>query len=147
MQAKAVNMERAKKSIRVVGVAIIDSGHVLVAQRPYSDIAYKSLKWEFPGGKIEPGESEAEAARREILEELDCEIEVDALLPEIQHEYPDFNLCMTICIAHLLHGSVPKCCEHNAIAWLSASDLSADIDWAAADARCYQSVVTYLEGR
>lgn len=51
-------MEPNKKKIRVVGAAIIDSGKVLVAQRPVSDKAYKSLKWEFPGGKVEDGETE-----------------------------------------------------------------------------------------
>lgn len=87
-------MEPNKKKIRVVGAAIIDSGKILVAQRPVSDKAYKSLKWEFPGGKVEDGETEEAAIRREIREELECEIELEILLPEIEHEYPDFIITL-----------------------------------------------------
>lgn len=97
-----------KRTIKVVGAAIVDSGKILVAQRPMSDKAYKSLKWEFPGGKIEYGETEEAAIRREIREELDCEIEVDILLPEIEYEYPDFILRMIICICHLVGATAPK---------------------------------------
>lgn len=134
---------KMKKEIKVVGAAIIDDGRVLVAQRPYSDKAYKSLKWEFPGGKIEPGEAECEAIRREIKEELDCEVEVMDLLPEIEHEYPDFILKMTICICHPVKTSKPKRLEHNSIRWLTPSELPA-LDWAAADARCYPIVAEYV---
>ena len=128
-----------KKEIRVVGAAIIKEGRVLVAQRPASDKAYKSLKWEFPGGKIEPGETEEEAVKREIKEELDCKIEVDALLPEMEYEYPDFILRMTICICHLADSLEPKCLEHNAIRWVTVEEMSS-LDWAAADARCYPPI-------
>lgn len=136
-------MELIKRTIRVVGAAIIDSGKILVAQRPISDKDYKSLKWEFPGGKVEAGETEELAIRREIREELDCEIAVDMLLPEIEHEYPDFILRMIICICHLVGHTTPKCLEHNAICWMTLDRLS-DLDWAAADARCYPMVVDYL---
>lgn len=136
-------MSEGKKMVRVVGAAIIESGRVLVAQRRRSDVAYKSLKWEFPGGKIEPGETEEEAIVREIREELDCEIEVIELLPEMSHEYPDFVLRMTICICRLRPGEAPKCLEHNALSWQTEATL-AQLDWAAADLRCYPLVVPYL---
>lgn len=136
-------MSLKKKTIKVVGAAIIDSGKILVAQRPISDKAYKSLKWEFPGGKIEDGETEEDAIRREIREELDCEIEVDMHMPEIEHEYPDFIIRMIICICHLVGTTAPKCLEHNAICWMTLDRLS-DLDWAAADARCYPMVADYL---
>lgn len=132
-----------KKEIKVVGAAIISGDKVLVTQRPYSDKAYKSLKWEFPGGKIEPGETEAEAIAREIREELGCRIAVDALLPEIEHHYPDFILRMTICLCHLIGSSTPQCLEHNALLWLSSDQLPT-LDWAAADAGCYPLVSDYL---
>lgn len=136
-------MESDKKTIRVVGAAIIDNGKILIAQRPYSDKTYKSLKWEFPGGKIEPDETEKEAIIREIREELDCDIEVDALLPEIEHEYSDFILRMTICLCHLQPASVPKCLEHNSIRWHTPAELPT-LDWAAADARCLSLVLSHL---
>ncbi len=139
-------MEPDKKILRVVGAAIVDSGRVLVAQRPYSDKAYKSLKWEFPGGKIEPGETEAAAIRREISEELDCHIEVDALLPELEHEYPDFILRITICICHLTPTSKPRCLEHNSLRWLHHSELPT-LDWAAADACCYPLLLSRINFR
>ncbi len=134
-----------KKQIRVVGAAIIDDGKILVAQRPYSDKAYKSLKWEFPGGKIEPGETEEEAIRREIREELGCTIEVTAVLPEMDHEYPDFILKMAICICRLSPTETPKCLEHNSIRWFSPTELPS-LDWAAADARCYPLVCNFITG-
>ncbi len=137
-------MTDGKKTIRVVGAAVIDGDKVLVAQRPYSAIAYKSLKWEFPGGKIELGETETMAIRREIFEELNCHIDVDALLPEIEHEYPDFILRMTICICHLATASPrPQCMEHNAIRWCTPLELTS-LNWAAADALCYPIVTEFL---
>ncbi len=133
----------AKRIVRVVGAAIIENGKVLVAQRPYSEIEYKSLKWEFPGGKIEAGETEEEAIKREISEELDCQIEVDGLLPEMEYEYPDFILRMTICLCHLVSSSTPTCLEHNAIHWFAPDDLPT-LDWAPADARCYPLVAAKI---
>ena len=136
-------MSMIKRTIKVVGAAIVDGGRILVAQRPISDKAYKSLKWEFPGGKIEEGETKEDAIRREIREELDCEIEVEMLLPEIEYEYPDFILRMVICICHLVGSTTPKCLEHNAICWMPSDRLS-DLDWAAADAQGYPMVADYL---
>ena len=126
----------------MVGAAIIADGRVLAARRPESDCEYKSLKWEFPGGKIEPGESEEEAIVREIGEELGCRIEVDALLPEIEHDYPDFTLLLTICMCHLAPGETPRCLEHASLEWVTVEELPR-LDWAAADARCLDDVVNY----
>lgn len=139
-------MESDKNTIHVVGAAIVDSGRILVAQRPYSEIAYKSLKWEFPGGKIEPGESTEMAIKREISEELACDVEVDALLAPVEHEYPDFILRITICMCHLKPQSTPHCMEHNAIRWVSPAQLS-DMGWAEADARCYLMVAEWIGSR
>ncbi len=133
-----------KKVINVVGAAVINNGKVLVAQRPHSDKVYKSLKWEFPGGKIEPGETAIDAIKREIREELDCDVVVDSLLPEIEHDYPDFILRMTVCICQLAGTSLPKSLEHNAIDWLYPDEL-AELDWASADARCYPMVIDVIK--
>ncbi len=125
-----------KNTVRVVGAAIIKEGMILVAQRKYNEKAYKSLKWEFPGGKIEPGETKKDAIRREITEELRCSIEVDSCLPEIEYEYPDFIIRMTVCLCHLSELSEPKCVEHNCIRWVTPEEMGS-LDWAAADACCY----------
>ena len=70
-----------KKIVRVIGAVIVDGeGRVLAAQRPCSKDAYKSLKWELPGGKLEEGETPEEAIIREIREELGCGITVDEFL-------------------------------------------------------------------
>ncbi len=132
-----------KKQIRVVAAAIIENGRVLVAQRPYSTTPYKSLKWEFPGGKIEPGEFPEQAIIREIREELDCDIVVDAIAGEIEHEYPDFILKMTLFNCHLIADSQPKALEHVALRWLNPSDLP-HLDWAPADARSYPLILPFL---
>lgn len=139
-------MEAEKNTVYVVGAAIVGPGRILVAQRPYSEIAYKSLKWEFPGGKIEPGESAEMAIKREISEELACDVEVDALLPPVEHEYPDFILRITICMCHLKPESTPHCMEHNAIRWVGTAELPS-LDWAEADARCYPMVAEWIGSR
>lgn len=137
-------MNNDKQTIRVVAAAINHRGTILVAQRPRSEARHKSLKWEFPGGKIEPGETEKEAIMREIREELDCHISVDFLLPEFEYEYPDFILNMTVCICHLKPGSFPKCLEHNCIKWMLPESLHC-LDWAAADACCVPLVLDQLK--
>ncbi len=132
-----------KKTIRVAAAAIITKGKLLIAQRPYSDCSYKSLKWEFPGGKIEAGETVTQALKREIREELDCNIEIEKMLPEMEYEYPDFFLQMTICICSLKENEVPRALEHNAILFVGSDELRT-VDWAPADACCYQRVLPFI---
>lgn len=138
-----MNMEEQKK-IRVVGAAIVRDGRILVAQRPWSEKVYKSLRWEFPGGKIEPGETEEQAIVREISEELDCAVEVVKLLPELEYEYPDFVLQLTVCICRLRPGAEPKRLEHNALRWVTPMECAA-LYWAAADACFWPRVVKCLD--
>lgn len=122
-----------KRIVRVVGGAIMDGrGHVLVAQRPWSEDAVKSLKWELPGGKIEEGEESATAIRREIREELGCEIKVEELIARIDHEYPDFKLSMDVFLCHVKPGNEPECLEHAAIRWINADEIYT-LDWLEAD--------------
>jgi 8-oxo-dGTP diphosphatase len=106
-------------------------GRVLVAQRP----AHKhlALKWEFPGGKIEAGESSVVALARELREELGIEIEILRALPVFNHDYGDIAIAMQPFVCRLAPGSAaPHAHEHVALRWVSATEI-ATLDLAAAD--------------
>ena len=121
------------KTLNVVGAVITNNeGQILVAQRPYSEVSYKSYKWEFPGGKVEENESPEEALRREIREELDCEIIVGNKLGELDYLYPDFKLKMDLFRCVLKEGNLPKALEHNQIKWISLEEMDS-LDWIEAD--------------
>ena len=117
------------KQIHVVGAVIIHDGLVLCAQR--GEGGSLAGQWEFPGGKIEPGESPAAALEREIAEELDCLIEVGDLITTTAHEYEFGTVNLTTFYCRLVSGS-PTTSEHAAISWLRPADLTT-IEWAPAD--------------
>jgi 8-oxo-dGTP diphosphatase len=107
----------------VVAAALIDAeGRILIAQRP----AHKSLGglWEFPGGKVEPGESLEAALIRELEEELAVHIEADALDPYAfaSHAYEDFNLLMPLYVLRRWHGE-PQALAAQALAWVRPEEL------------------------
>jgi len=107
----------------VVGVAIVDRGRVLTARRVHPPEA--AGRWELPGGKVEPGESLAECAEREVAEELGCVIAVGRLLDEEAHIKPGYTL--RVVAASLVSGEpIPH--EHDAIRWLGRDELRA-VDW------------------
>ena len=117
------------KRINVVGAVIIRDGLVLCAQRgPLGSLAGR---WEFAGGKIEPGESPRAALVREITEELHCDIEVGEQVTTTTHEYDFGVVTLTTFYCRLVAGT-PELTEHAAIRWLSPADLTL-IDWAPAD--------------
>ena len=117
------------KTINVVAAVIRQGEKIFVTQRGYGD--YKD-GWEFPGGKIEAGETPRDALVREIREELDCEIIVGEHLVTVEHDYPDFHLSMQCFWAELVEGSHMKLLEHEAAKWLSVDELDS-VDWLPAD--------------
>ena len=116
------------KTIRVVAAIIRDKGRIFATQRGYG--LYKD-GWEFPGGKIEPGETPEEALKREIREELDTEIEVGEPAGHIEYDYPEFHLSMDFFFCTLLSGSLTLK-EHEAARWLSPAELDS-VSWLPAD--------------
>ena len=116
----------------IVSAAIISHGdYILCVQRPETSKRYISLKWEFPGGKVEEGEQFQEALVREISEELSVDIEVSEFLMTVEHTYPDFHLTMHVFKCALQSGEIVLK-EHVDAKWLSVEELGS-LDWAAAD--------------
>ena len=116
------------KRIKVVAAIIRDdTGRIFATQRGYGD--WKDW-WEFPGGKMETGETPQQALKREIHEELDAEIEVGELLRTIDYDYPNFHLTMH-CFLCRLEGEV-KLLEHEAAKWLAPFELNS-VKWLPAD--------------
>lgn len=116
------------KRIEVVAAIIIRDGEVFATRRGYGQ--WRGW-WEFPGGKMETGESPQEALRREIREELDAEIEVRELLETVEWDYLDFHLTMHCFFCTLLSESVDLN-EHEAAAWLTKDTLGS-VNWLPAD--------------
>ena len=116
------------KTIEVVAAIIIKDGEVFATQRGYGE--WKGW-WEFPGGKIEPGETPQEALVREIREELDTDISVGALLETVEWDYPTFHLTMHCYLCTLLSASL-NLNEHQAAAWLTPQTLTT-VKWLPAD--------------
>jgi 8-oxo-dGTP diphosphatase len=109
-------------TIRVVAGALFDSqGRVLIAQRPAGK--HMAGRWEFPGGKIDTGETELEALRRELLEELGVRLEAAERMLELSHDYPEprVQLCMWRVTAY--HGE-PRTLDGQALKWVHPADLS-----------------------
>lgn len=118
-----------KKNIHVVGAVITDGEKILCAQRG-TEKALPEL-WEFPGGKIEESESPQEALRREIKEEMHCEIEIGEQVEHTVYEYEFGIVHLTTFYCKLLEGT-PVLTEHIAIEWLKPSELK-QVEWAPAD--------------
>lgn len=126
-----------KKNIYVVGAVIVQNNKILCAQRGNS----KALahKWEFPGGKINEGETPEQALAREIQEELECSIEIGSFITKTSYEY-DFGIVhLSTFYCKLLEG-VPHLTEHQAIKWLLPSQLDC-LDWAPADIPAVQLIM------
>jgi 8-oxo-dGTP diphosphatase len=116
------------KTIQVVAALIFHEGRLFATQRGYGD--WRDY-WEFPGGKIEPGEAPEEALVREIREELDLGIAVLAPAGNVEYDYPGFHLSMQ-CFRCEITAGEPKLLEHEAARWLSREELYS-VRWLPAD--------------
>ena len=119
---------RNPRTIQVAAAVIIRNGEVFATQRGYGE--WKGW-WEFPGGKIEPGECPQEALKREIREELDADITVGDLLDTVEWDYPTFHLTMH-CYVCTLESESLNLNEHSDSAWLTKETLES-VKWLPAD--------------
>ena len=109
-----------KKVTEVVAALIWDGDRFLICQRP----AHKArgLLWEFVGGKVEPGETKEQALIRECREELAVTLSVGEVFVEVDHEYPDLNVHLTLFNAAISEGT-PRMLEHNDIRWITVGEI------------------------
>ena len=119
------------QKIEVVAGVIFFQNEILCVQRPKNKLAYISEKFEFPGGKIEHGETKKEALERELLEELSISTDIKALFLTVVHEYLDFELTMHSFICEVETKELTLH-EHIAQEWIMLKELK-KLDWAAAD--------------
>lgn len=126
-----------KKHIRVAAALLFEGGRLFAAKRGESPYSYLAHKYEFPGGKIEEGETEEEAVKRELKEELDLDVKVGALFAKTTFEYPDFIITLSVYECERLSPFVLK--EHESFCWMSPSGLNA-AEWAPADADMVEGI-------
>ena len=122
-------------SIKVVAAIIVQNHKVFATQRGYGD--FKD-GWEFPGGKIEAGETSEQALAREIREEVNTEIEVGERLCTVEHDYPAFHLSMQCFLCRVISGDFVLR-EHEAARWLGSDELWS-VDWLPADIEVVKAI-------
>lgn len=134
------------KTVRVVAAVIKAENEkrqpiIFATQRGYGDL---KGGWEFPGGKIEEGETPQEALKREIMEELDTEISVGELIDTIEYDYPTFHLSMDCFWCEIVKGDLVLK-EHEAAKWLTADELDS-VDWLPADVILIEKISEEIKG-
>ena len=130
------------KTIEVVAGIIFDKGKVFATQRGYGN--YKGW-WEFPGGKIEEGESHKEALTRELREELSIEVEVLDLIKTVECEYPEYKVVLHCYEANIVTGE-PVLLEHQSSRWLEAEELY-NLMWLKSDLDILDDIKKILQDR
>ena len=133
----------AKRHLHVVAAIIHREGRILATQRGYGPM---KDGWEFPGGKIEDGETSEQALYREIKEELDVEIVIEGLFDTVEWDYPDFHLTM-YCFLCTIVGDDITLKEHESSRWLSTDEFNS-VDWLPADRNTVKKLCKHAaEGR
>ena len=135
------------KTVRVVAAVIKSTNEnkepiIFATQRGYGD--FKG-GWEFPGGKIEEGETPEQALKREIMEELDTEISVGELIDTIEYDYPQFHLSMDCFWCEIVSGNLVLK-EHEAARWLTKKQLN-DVKWLLADVTLIEKIGKEIPGK
>lgn len=128
------------KTIEVVAAIIHDNGKILATQRGYGE--FKD-GWEFPGGKMQPGETAEEAIIREIEEELRVCIAPEKLLITVECDYPNFHLTMHCFFSTIVEGTI-ELVEHEAMKWLADTELDS-VAWLPADLEVVEAIKAYLK--
>ena len=128
------------KTIEVVAAIIHDNGKILATQRGYGE--FKD-GWEFPGGKMQPGETAEEAIIREIEEELRVRIAPEKLLITVECDYPNFHLTMHCFFSTIVEGTI-ELVEHEAMKWLADNELDS-VAWLPADLEVVEAIKAYLK--
>lgn len=133
-----------KKTVKVVAAiikAVNENGETIIfaTQRGYGD--FKG-GWEFPGGKIESGETPQEALKREIIEELDTEVSVGELMDTVEYDYPQFHLSMDCFLCQIVRGNLVLK-EHEAARWLTKDELN-NVEWLPADITLIEKIRNLL---
>lgn len=127
------------KTVQVVAAAIREGGRIFVTQRGYGP--YRD-KWEFPGGKIEPGETPEQALIREIREELNTTVEVGDFIGHVEYDYPEFHVSMDCYFCTVLSGRL-ELVEHEAAKWLLPEELDS-VDWLPSDRNLVDKITGIL---
>ena len=129
-----------RKHIEVVAAIIVRDRRIFATQRGYGE--WKDW-WEFPGGKIEHGETPEDALKREIREELATEIEMDELFTTVEYDYPKFHLTMHCYLCTIVNGEL-SLLEHEDARWLSMDELDS-VKWLPADKDVIEKLTTTKE--
>lgn len=124
------------KRIEVVAGIIVDKDKFFATQRGYGE---SKGFWEFPGGKMEAGESPEQALARELKEELAIDVNVGKFLCTVEHDYPAFHLTMHCFFCSIVGGKTPELLEHEAARWLSREELHA-VNWLPADVKVVEAL-------